>query len=128
MQQTPALGPMAIAGQSCANPPSYSQYQQQLSPERQEQFHLEQQERQVAYKARFASTLRNSQSHGIGSQSNLVLANQHQKRLVSAWCEPESRHASLAANAQAPVPGLLLFGNLAVERNVLASGALLGIV
>src|SRR5438105_3239620 len=67
-------------GQPCHNPPEYSPYQQQLSPERQEQLQLEQQERELAYKARFASNLAFSQSHGIGSQSTLMLTSQRQNK------------------------------------------------
>ena len=70
-----------IPGQPCPNPSSgYSPYQQQLSPEQQEQMQLEEQERELAYKARFASNLAYSQSHGISSQSNLMLANQRQNK------------------------------------------------
>ena len=69
-----------IPGQPCPNPPGYSPYQQQLSPERQEQLQLEQQERELAYKARFASNLAYSQSHGIGSQSTLMLTSQRQNK------------------------------------------------
>ena len=69
-----------IPGQPCPNPPGYSPYQQQLSPERQEQLQLEQQERELAYKARFASNLAYSLSHGIGSQSTLMLTSQRQNK------------------------------------------------
>jgi type IV secretory pathway VirB10-like protein len=65
-------------GQPCPNPPGYSPSQPQLAPERQAQPQLEQQERELAYKARFASNLAYSQSHGISSQSSLMPANQRQ--------------------------------------------------
>jgi type IV secretion system protein VirB10 len=73
-------GTNCIPGQPCPNAPGYSAYQQQLSPERQEQLQLEQQERELAYKARFASNLAYSQSHGIGSQSSLMLSSQWQNK------------------------------------------------
>jgi type IV secretion system protein TrbI len=74
-------GVNCIPGQPCPDPsPGYPPYQQPLSPEQQEHMQLEQQEQELAYKARFASNLAYSQSHGIGSQSSLMLANQRQNK------------------------------------------------
>jgi type IV secretion system protein TrbI len=63
-----------VPGQACpaTTPSSY----QQLSPEQQEQMQLVQQERELAYKARFASNLVYSQSHAISGPSSLVATNQ----------------------------------------------------
>lgn len=67
-----------VPGQPCA-PPSqtgYSAYQQQLTPQQQEQMQIEQQERELAYKSRFASNLAYSQSHSITGPSSLISRNQ----------------------------------------------------
>jgi type IV secretion system protein TrbI len=73
-----ALAYNCVPGQPCpATTPSTSQqYQQQLSPEQQAQMQLAQQERELAYKARFASNLAYSQSHAIRGPSSLVATNQ----------------------------------------------------
>ena len=61
-----------VPGQPCppAQQPGYAQYQQQLSPEQQEQMQIDQQERALAYKARFSSNLAYSQSHAIDAPSS----------------------------------------------------------
>jgi type IV secretion system protein VirB10 len=76
---SPATNPASFAyncvpGQPCpaTTPSSY----QQLSPEQQEQMQLAQQERELAFKARFASNLAYSQSHAISGPSSLVATNQ----------------------------------------------------
>jgi len=73
-----ALAYNCVPGQACpaTTPSSYQQYQQQLSPEQQAQVQLAQQERELAYKARFASNLAYSQSHAIRGPSSLVATNQ----------------------------------------------------
>jgi type IV secretion system protein TrbI len=80
---SPSTNPASFAyncvpGQPCpaTTPSSYQQYQQQLSPEQQAQMQLAQQERELAYKARFASNLAYSQSHAIRGPSSLVATNQ----------------------------------------------------
>ena len=73
-----ALAYNCVSGQPCpaTTPSSYQQYQQQLSPEQQEQMQIANQERELAYKARFASNLAYSQSHAIRGPSSLVATNQ----------------------------------------------------
>jgi type IV secretion system protein VirB10 len=63
-------------GQPCPTQTGYSPYQQQRSAAQQERLQLEQQERALAYKARFASNLAYSQSRGIAGPSSLVATNQ----------------------------------------------------
>ena len=67
--------PEGVPGQSPAGTYGYNQ-QPQLTPQQQQQLQLAEQERELAFKARFASNLAYSQSHGISGQSNLVPANQ----------------------------------------------------
>ena len=100
-----ANGINCIPGQPCPNPsPGYSPYQQQLSSEQQEQMQLAQQERELAYKARFASNLAYSQSHGIGSQSSLTLANQRQNKdwTPQAISQDHSNAGFLASSEPSP--------------------------
>jgi len=68
-----------VPGQPCppAQQPGYAQYQQQLSPEQQEQMQIQQQERALAYKARFSSNLAYSQSHAINAPSSLIAPGQN---------------------------------------------------
>ena len=67
-----------VPGQPCSPPAQggYSAYQQQLTPQQQEQLQIEQQERQLAYRSRFASNLAYSQSHAINGPSSLSAQNQ----------------------------------------------------
>ena len=67
-----------VPGQPCSPPAQggYSAYQQQLTPQQQEQMQIEQQERQLAYRSRFASNLAYSQSHAINGPSSLSAQNQ----------------------------------------------------
>ena len=67
-----------VPGQPCTAPTQagYSAYQQQLTPQQQEQIQIEQQERQLAYRSRFASNLAYSQSHAINGPSSLVAQNE----------------------------------------------------
>jgi len=80
-----------VPGQPCPAAPQagYSQYQQQLSPEQQEQMQIEQQERALAYKARFSSNLAYSQSHAINGPSSLLAPNQNTSS--TAPDDPSSR-------------------------------------
>lgn len=88
-----------VAGQPC--PPSstgYANYQRELSPEQQARMQFEQQERELAYKARFASNLAYSQSRGISGPSSLIGMNQ---------APPGTSDASLAGTQGAPVAASL---------------------
>ncbi len=75
--ETPSGYP-CVPGQPCVSPAQagYSAYQQQLTPQQQEQIQIEQQERELAYKSRFASNLAYSQSHAINGPSSLIGQNQ----------------------------------------------------
>ena len=75
--ETPAGYP-CVPGQPCTPPAQagYSAYQQQLTPQQQEQIQIDQQERELAYKSRFASNLAYSQSHAINGPSSLIAPNQ----------------------------------------------------
>jgi len=89
-----------VPGQPC--PPAqagYPQYQQQLSPQQQEQMQIETQERALAYKSRFSSNLAYSQSHSITGPSSLIAPGQ-------ASAEPSSR-ALGASGAPAPYAAAL---------------------
>ena len=75
----PAVAPYGcVPGQNCppTAPQGYAQNQQQLTPEQQEQMQIAQQERELAYKARFASNLAYSQSHAISGPSSLIASSQ----------------------------------------------------
>ena len=67
-----------VPGQPCSPPAQggYSAYQQQLTPQQQEQIQIDQQERELAYRSRFASNLAYSQSHAINGPSSLVAQNE----------------------------------------------------
>ncbi len=75
--ETPSGYP-CVPGQPCTPPAQagYSAYQQQLTPQQQEQIQIDQQERELAYKSRFASNLAYSQSHAINGPSSLSAQNQ----------------------------------------------------
>lgn len=83
-------------GQPClpAQQPGYAQYQQQFSPEQQEQMQIEQQERALAYKARFSSNLAYSQSHAINAPSSLIAPGQNMSNSMSN--DPSGRALGMA--------------------------------
>ena len=71
-------GMNCVPGQPCPPGPQagygYNQ-QSQLTPLQQQQMQIEQQEKELAYKSRFASNLAYSQSRGISGSSSLVAPN-----------------------------------------------------
>ena len=92
----PAAAPYGcVPGQNCPSPApqGYGQYQQQLTPEQQEQMQIAQQERELAYKARFASNLAYSQSHAISGPSSLIVRT------------PDSSNAGASGQPNVRVPG-----------------------
>jgi type IV secretion system protein TrbI len=106
----PSLAYNCVPGQPCpaTTPSSYQQYQQQLPPEQQEQMQLAQQERELAYKARFASNLAYSQSHVISGPSNLVATNPPMINGRAADSTlPAQTNSSLPASYSAGSPGTL---------------------
>jgi len=77
--QSPGAAPdgtICAPGQPCPAA-AYPQSSGPLSPQQEEQTQLHQQEKQLAYKARFASNLAYSQSHAINGSSNIAAPNQN---------------------------------------------------
>jgi type IV secretory pathway VirB10-like protein len=115
-------GSICAPGQPCPAA-AYLRSSEPLSPQQQEQMQLQQQEKELAYKARFASNLAYSQSHVINGSSNIAASNQNSAnpRIPERPTIAPESFPSLANPDTAPYTSRLQPSSLLGEKTLQAS-------